>query len=219
MSEFWPFPTVPFTLLLQGLTIFATITLATTGVLQAARNGMDIFGALILASVCALGGGTARDLLIGAIPVFWMTDLLYLYIILPTTLMVAWLVRLIPPGKGIRYRLLDVADALGLALFSILGAQKALAFGVSDLVAISMGVMTGIAGGMMRDVLSGQIPAVMRGGMFYASASIIGTIMYVNIVDFTSATTAVAVSILVIFLVRLAAIRFKLKLPTLKHPS
>lgn len=219
MNEFWPLPAAQFELLLRGLTILATVTLAITGVLQAARSGMDIFGALILACVCALGGGTARDLLIGAVPVFWMTDLLFLYIILPTTLAAVWLVRMIPPGKGIRYRLLDVADAMGLALFSILGAEKALAFGLPDTVAILMGVMTGIAGGIMRDVLSGLIPAVMRRETFYASASIIGTFLYTMIRDVTTETTAVATSILVIFIVRLAAIRFKFRLPAVKIRS
>ena len=124
--------------------------------------------------------------------------------------------RLIPPGKGIRYRLLDVADAMGLALFSILGAEKAIAFWLSDPVAVFMGVMTGIAGGIMRDVLSGRTPAVMREKTFYASASIIGTILYVIIRNATTETTAMATSILVIFIVRLAAIRFKFRLPTLK---
>ena len=93
---------MPFELLLQILTILATITLAISGVLQAARSQMDFFGALVLACVCALGGGSLRDLLIGATPVFWATDLSYLAAILPTTVIMIIVVHYIPPGKGIR---------------------------------------------------------------------------------------------------------------------
>ena len=123
---------------IQTLNILATVTLAVSGVLQAARHQLDFFGALVLACVCALGGGTLRDLLIGATPVFWATNLLYLNIIIPTTLLSILLVRLIPPGRGIRLRLLDIADAAGLALFAILGAQKTLQLGLSAPVAVAL---------------------------------------------------------------------------------
>lgn len=166
-----------FELFTQLLTVLATITLAASGVLQAARCRMDVFGALVLALVCALGGGTLRDVLMGATPVFWLTDLSYLWIILGTSLLMIVLVHKITPGKGIRERLLDIADAAGLALFAILGTQKALHYELVAPAAVVMGVVTGIAGGMIRDVLTPTTPFVMRGEI-YAVAAILGAVIY-----------------------------------------
>ncbi len=205
-----------FELFLQVLTVLATVTLAISGVLQAARSEMDFFGALVLACVSALGGGTLRDLLIGATPVFWTTDLSYLFTILPTTLLAIILVERIPPGQGIRLRLLDVADAAGLALFAILGAEKTLQFGLSAPVAVVMGVITGVAGGMIRDVLTPVTPFVLRGGEVYAVAAIIGTIVYTLLRLYLHEVPAIVISMLVIFLIRLAAVQWKLRIPAVR---
>ncbi|MEZ5451131.1 MAG: trimeric intracellular cation channel family protein [Thiolinea sp.] len=210
--------TLHFDLFIQVMNILATITLAISGVLQAARHQMDFFGALVLACVCALGGGTLRDLLIGATPVFWTTDLSYLGIILPTTALTIVLVRYIPPGKGIRLRLLDIADAAGLALFAILGAQKTLEHGLTAPVAVVMGVITGIAGGMIRDMLTPTTPFVMRGEI-YALAAIIGTIAYSLLVLFVPDIIAISLGMLIIFLIRLAALHWKLSVPIVRFPE
>ena len=185
-------------------TLMATITLAISGVLQAARAEMDFFGAVVLACVCALGGGSLRDLLIGATPVFWTKDLTYLATILPTTVLTIIAVHFITPGKGTRRRYLDVADALGLALFAILGAQKTLFMGLSEPVAVVMGAITGIAGGMIRDVLSQSVPFVLRGEV-YASAAIIGIIAYTILRLFFSEVPAMLCGMSIIVFIRLAA--------------
>lgn len=204
-----------FELFIQVLNVLATVTLAVSGVLQAARHELDFFGALVLACVCALGGGTLRDLLIGTTPVFWATDLLYLYIIIPTTLISILLVRLIPTGRGIRLRLLDIADAAGLALFAILGAQKTLQLGLAAPVAVVMGVITGIAGGMIRDVLTATTPTVLRSEI-YASAAIIGVISYTVLDGFLPEVPAILIGMSLVFCIRLAAMYWHLQLPTLK---
>ena len=201
-----------FELILFILTIFATVTLAISGVLQAVRSEMDFFGALVLACVCALGGGSLRDLLMGATPVFWMQDLTYLSIILPTTLITIIAVSYIPHGKGIRLKLLDIADAVGLALFAILGAEKALQMGFSEPIAVTMGLITGVAGGMIRDILSQSVPFVMRGEV-YASAAIIGTISYTVIRIYFPETIAMLAGMGIIITIRLAAMYLGLKLP------
>lgn len=201
-----------FELILFILTIFATVTLAISGVLQAVRSEMDFFGALVLACVCALGGGSLRDLLMGATPVFWMQDLTYLSIILPTTLITIIAVSYIPHGKGIRLKLLDVADAAGLALFAILGAEKALQMGFAEPIAVTMGLITGVAGGMIRDILSQSVPFVMRGEV-YASAAIIGTISYTVIRIYFPETIAMLAGMGIIIAIRLAAMYLGLKLP------
>ncbi|MEM7193340.1 MAG: trimeric intracellular cation channel family protein [Pseudomonadota bacterium] len=200
-------------------TVFATATLAVSGIIQAARCDMDIFGGGVLALVCALGGGTLRDLLIGASPVFWITDLLYLSVILVTTVLTAWLLRFVPVGRGLRFAMLDVADAFGLALFAILGAQKALSFGLSEPIAVVMGVMTGVAGGIIRDVITQQQPAVMRGDSFYATAGIIGCVVYCALEGVLTETVSMLVGMTVILVLRLAAIRWKFKIPSLIKPG
>lgn len=197
------------------MTVFATGALDITGVIQAARCDMDIFGGLVLAVVCALGGGTIRDLLIGASPVFWVTDLLYISVVLPTTLICARLIRFVPKGKGFRFIMIDVADAVGLALFAILGMQKALAFDFVEPIAILMGVVTGVAGGIMRDVITQQQPAVMRGDSFYASAAIFGCVLYSLIDGLLEQTAAMLISMACILMLRLAAIRWGFTIPAL----
>lgn len=209
MTPYW------FDLFILLMNLLATVTLAVSGVLQAARSKMDFFGALVLACVTAMGGGSLRDLLIGATPVFWATDLIYLGTILPTTVITIIVVQFITPGNGIRLRVLDVADALGLALFAILGAQKTLEMGLSEPVAVVMGAITGIAGGMIRDVLSQCVPIVLRGKV-YASAAIVGTIVYTILRLFLTEVVAMLCSMGLIVSIRLAAVYWGWSFPMLK---
>lgn len=200
-------------LLQQILTVIATVTLAFSGVLQAARYQMDFFGALVLAFVSAVGGGTLRDLLMGATPVFWAVDPSYLSIIIPTTIASIIALHFYQPPE--KLYLVDIADAAGLALFAILGAQKALAYHLIEPVAVIMGVITGIAGGMIRDVLTPTTPFVMRGEM-YALAAIIGVVVYTFIRNYFPETVAMAAGMLVIFLLRIAAIYWRIQVPIIK---
>lgn len=201
---------------LETLTVFATITLAFSGVLQAARHHMDFFGALVLAFVCALGGGTIRDLLIGATPVFWAVDESYITIILPTTVLSILALYFFRPPKVFAITLLNVADAMGLALFAILGAQKTLSYHLPEPVAVIMGVITGIAGGMIRDILTPITPFVMRGEM-YALAAIIGVIVYTLLIRLHIAEPlAMLIGMLIIFVLRISAMYWDLKVPITK---
>jgi uncharacterized membrane protein YeiH len=124
-------------------------------------------------------------------------------------------VRFITPGKGIRLHLLEIADAVGLALFAILGAQKALIMGLSEPVALVMGVITGIAGGMLRDVLSQMVPVVLRGEV-YASAAIIGIVFYLILRQILDETSAILVGMGCIILIRLLSLYWGLRLPIVR---
>ena len=135
--------------LLYWLDIFGIIVFALSGALMAGRYKLDPFGVVVLASVTAIGGGTIRDIILQT-PVFWVVEPLYIYVILITALLTIILVR---EPKRIPKRFLLIADALGLALFAVLGTQKSLALGSPIPVAILMGTLTGVAGGMIRDVL------------------------------------------------------------------
>lgn len=155
--------------------MIGVVVCAISGVLVATRLRMDPFGIAVLAGVTGIGGGTIRDMMMGATPVFWIIDNTYIYVILITaTISVYWLHRI----HRFPAYLLPILDAFGLAIFTIIGAQKALAFGFSGPVAIVMGCVTGVVGGMIRDLLSGQIPFVLQKEI-YATASILGAILYV----------------------------------------
>ncbi|MDJ1159494.1 trimeric intracellular cation channel family protein [Chelatococcus sp. SYSU_G07232] len=158
-----------------GVAVFAL-----TGALVAARKGMDPIGFMLLATVTGVGGGTLRDLLIGVRPVFWISD--------PTDVLVCMAVAVlvfagggrfpVRAGGGRRRRLILWADAAGLALFSVTGAERAIAFGASPLVAVALGTMTATFGGIIRDILANEVPLVLAREI-YITAAVVGATAYV----------------------------------------
>lgn len=187
-----------------------TAVFALTGALAAGRHRMDPFGVTVLAAVTAVGGGTMRDAIIGATPVFWLRDPNYMIVILATVLFTLIFIR--RPRKVPQYTL-PIADALGLALFTVIGAQKALSLGLNGMSAVIMGLITGVGGGIIRDVLCRQIPMVLRTEI-YATASILGGIAYtVSLKLGMDSKTALWLSMLSALVLRLAAIRWHLSLP------
>lgn len=196
--------------LLLILTYVAVIASSVSGALEARKHQMDIVGATTIAFVNAFGGGTLRDLLLGRTPVFWVNDP-WLTI---TTFIVAIFAfyRLETFSK----RLLIFADAIGLSIFSILGATYALQLNISPIVAILMGVVTGVFGGVLRDVLSNRIPNVFRQSTeLYATCSFIGTTVYIILHVFHFNTLPIAlIGALTIFAMRLLAVSFKVTLPS-----
>lgn len=191
---------------LAGVIIFAL-----SGVILACRARLDPFGMLVLAAVTGIGGGTLRDLVLGVRPVFWVSDPTYLWVILAT-------VALSVLGFHYIHRLtrtfLPVTDAFGLALFTVIGAHKALALDAPSVVAVLMGLLTGIAGGMIRDVLARRVPMVLRQEI-YATASIAGGTTYVVLSALaTDEAWAIGLALSVTLGLRLAAIHWRLSLPT-----
>jgi len=164
--------------LVVALTVLATGVMAASAAIQAARQGFDPFGGVVLAIVTAVGGGTLRDILIGRFPVFWINDLTYLATAVPVALVTYVVARRMQAGGGRRLRLLLYLDAVGLALFTLVGLQIALDADVSPLVAVILGCTTGIAGGMIRDVLCGLQPSVLKEDL-YATISLAGGAIYV----------------------------------------
>lgn len=190
---------------LLGVAVFAA-----SGALAAGRKRMDVFGVIVIGAVTAVGGGTLRDLLLDRHPVFWMADPAYLVVILVAALLTLAYVRYRrPPGNA-----LAIADAFGLALFTIGGAQVAERAGVPALVVVLMATMTGVAGGVLRDVLSAEIPLILRRGDIYATASIAGATTYLLVKTLgLGPPLAAVVGIAVVMLLRLAAIVWGLQLP------
>ena len=149
---------------LVGVFVFAV-----SGALAAIRKSMDMFGVAVLALMPAIGGGTIRDVTLGQ-PVFWVQDTLSIWVALAAAMSCFFFARFIES----RMRFLTWADAVGLSLFCVTGAEKAFAVSGSVLVAAIMGVVTGVAGGIIRDVICNEIPIVMRRGEIYATAAFVG---------------------------------------------
>ena len=144
-------------LILRVLDLAAVAVFAVSGALAAGRKRMDLLGAFVLAALTAVGGGTLRDLLLDRHPIFWLRDPSYLVVIAGATLATIVYARVHPPPE----RLLLIADALGLALAAIAGAQIAESRGLPSISIVLLGTMTGTAGGVLRDVLSAEIPHVL----------------------------------------------------------
>jgi uncharacterized membrane protein YeiH len=191
----------------------AVAACAMTAVLAAEGRGIDLFGVLVLALVTAVGGGTVRDLCLG-VPLFWLNQPLYLWTALGAALVTFVLVRFV----HLPHRTLAVIDALGLALFGIVGTEKALALGAPGIVAVLLGIVTGVAGGMLRDVLRNEVPLVFRKDVeLYATAVFAGALAFVILRgNLPVAKWHRWVSMALIFALRLAAMRWRWRLPMLR---
>ncbi|MEI6075775.1 MAG: trimeric intracellular cation channel family protein [Verrucomicrobiota bacterium] len=190
---------------------FAVSVSAITGVLAARGKQVDLFGVLVLALVTAFGGGTVRDVLLGNLPVFWMADQGYILNAAATAGIVFFLVRY----HELPASVLMVADAFALALFTMVGTRKGLSFPVAPSIAVLLGVTTGVAGGILRDLLIGEIPLVFRREIYlYATAAFGGAVVFVLLQHyFPGAPRNSILGILVTLLLRLAGIRWRIRLP------
>jgi uncharacterized membrane protein YeiH len=189
----------------HAVVVVGTVAFAISGAVAAQRCRMDWFGAIVLAVIVAIGGGTLRDLLLD-LPVTWIDDpwppavaaaTAALYI-----LVVTW--SELDPGS---WKTLELADAAGLAAFTMLGTDVALAAGTSSAVAVILGVVTGVGGGIIRDALAGDIPLVFSGEI-YALAAVAGSIVHVALLrsDLSPVVTW-WLPVLLVFGLRLVAVR------------
>ena len=190
---------------LLGVAVFAA-----SGALAAGRKRMDLLGVLVIAIVTAIGGGTIRDVLLERHPVFWIADTLYLWVSIAAALATLTYTRF----RRAPENALGIADALGLGLFTIGGAQIAEAQGLTGIVVVLMGTITGVAGGVIRDVLSAEIPMVLRRGQLYASAAIAGAAAYLLLeLGGVARPIAALAGMACIVALRIAAILWDLHLP------
>ncbi len=198
-----------------GVAIFAA-----TGALAASRKQLDIIGFLFLASATGIGGGTFRDVILGATPVFWVVQPTYLLVCVAVALIVFITAHRIES----RYRLLMWLDAMGVSAYCVMGAAKGLTATGSPTVAITTGVLTASFGGILRDLLAGE-PSVLLRPEIYVTAALAGATAY------TIATVAGAplwlasgIGIAVAFSVRGGALRFGWRFPAYRarpgrHPD
>lgn len=198
--------------LLYLFTLLGVAVFACSGALAAGRRNLDPIGVAVLAMVTATGGGTIRDVLLDR-TVFWISDPTHIVVCLGAGALTWGWVRFFQPPD----RALQLADAVGLALFAVTGAQIAEAAQAGPIIVILMGAITGCAGGLLRDVLSAEVPLVFRKSELYVTACVAGLAGYVVLrqLEFQP-DIAGSVSAAVILTLRLASIRWKITLPTMR---
>lgn len=189
--------------------LVAVAVFAVSGALAAAGQRLDILGFMLFGTLTGVGGGTLRDLLLQAGPVFWIEQTRYLWVCLLASVLV-WFVA---PLLASRARALVWADAAGLALFCVIGTERALAAGAPAVVAVVMGVMTVSFGSLIRDTLLNRHP-VMLEPEIYVSAAAIGSLAYITLLEVLGPGSALAplIAMGVAFALRAAGIMMDLRL-------
>jgi uncharacterized membrane protein YeiH len=194
---------------IQVVDMLAVAVFAITGALAAAERKLDILGFILFGTITGIGGGTARDLLLATDTVFWIGDTRYLWV----CIVASSLTWFIAPQLNSLHRVLVWADAVGVALFCVLGTIKAQQWGAPPVVSVVMGMMTATFGSIIRDTLLNQEP-VLLGPEIYVTAALLGSASYLAL-EAMPATAALAtpVAILLAFSLRASAILFDLRLP------
>jgi uncharacterized membrane protein YeiH len=193
----------------DALNILGLFVFAISGALTALRNDMDLFGVAMIAFVTGVGGGTIRDVLLGVFPVWWIAA--------PSAVLIclvgALVATLAQPIIDSRLKALIWADAVGLSVFAILGAQAALVAGAPAVIAIFMGAVTATFGGVVRDILLNEPPLILKQDI-YATAALAGAGIYVGLSALgIAAGLAAPVAALATFIIRAAAILFDIPSP------
>ena len=191
------------------LDLFGTAVFAVTGAVQGIRHRLDIFGVTVLACCVGVGGGIIRDCIIGCTPVAALQHQYYILICIAVGI-----ISYLSANFWIKKRnIVKLLDAVGLGVFTAIGAQKGLDFGLTLTGIVLCGVFTSIGGGIIRDVLTGKIPVVLKSD-FYATASLIGGIIFCLLIPLRlhGFVTFIIVSMAVLLL-RLWAIHNKIQLP------
>src|SRR6266853_559771 len=191
------------------LELVGTFVFALSGAVAGVKHRLDLFGVLVLSFAAATAGGIARDVLIGSVPPPAINDWRYMAVSLLAGLVTFFWFPLIRRMKSP----VQVFDAVGLGLFAVVGADKALTFHLGPWAAALLGMLTGIGGGMVRDLLVSEVPAVLRADL-YAVAALAGALVVVfgNMLHFPSAVVDPA-GVLLCFGLRLMAIRYRWQLP------
>ena len=195
----------------QVIEFLGTFAFAISGIRHAAEKTFDWFGGYVCGIAVAIGGGTIRDVMLGTTP-FWMTSPFYMLCTALALVVVVVFSRWIERLKNAWF----VFDTLGLALFTIAGIQKSVAFGQPYWVAIIMGCITGAAGGVIRDIMLVREPVIFHKEI-YAMASVTGGMAYWLTIHLgNSVELSAIISFTVTCAIRFLAVRYHLSLPKLK---
>lgn len=191
------------------LDLIGIFAFAMDGALVAAKHDLDIVGWFVLAVLTATGGGLMRDLLIGDVPPAVFTNPYYLSVAIAGGL-AAWLLTLLPEQWKVP---LVALDAIGLSLFAVTGAQKALDFGLNPPAAMLLGALTAVGGGTIRDVVVREIPAILNRGLYAIPALVGAAIAVVGVWVPAPAGTLAIFGAIACFAIRMLGVTFRLNAP------
>lgn len=197
------------------LDYIGTAVFAISGVLTAGSKKLDLFGALFIGVVTAIGGGTVRDLLLGVTPVTWLQGYGYLIAISGGFLVTFFFKRFVARMR----RTLFLFDTIGIGVFTIIGLEKALNLGVNPAVAVIMGMTSAVVGGVIRDTLTNEVPLIFHKEI-YATACITGAVFYLlfNWLQFPAAINEL-LTVGIIITIRLLSIRYNIVIPVFRTPE
>lgn len=197
---------------LYPLELLGTFFFAISGALAVKDHHDDLFGAGFLGFVTAIGGGTLRDMMLGSYPLVWIGNIQFLYAIFVGVLAAYFFFKSLVRLK----RTFLIFDTLGISFFTILGVEKALSLGVKPEIAAIMGMFSAVMGGVIRDTLTNETPVLFRKEI-YATACLGGAILYLLLFRIgVDRDINMVVSILLIIVIRLLAVKYKLTLPNFR---
>jgi uncharacterized membrane protein YeiH len=194
--------------LVYALDLIGTLVFAISGAISASERKLDAFGALVIAFVTAVGGGTLRDVLIGSTPVAWMREMNYLYLIVASVILTFFFKERLMKLRMTFF----LFDTIGIGLFTILGVQKTLDMGLSPPIAVIMGTVSAVFGGVTRDILCNEVPLIFRKEV-YATACMIGAICYLGFCSFLDQGLSMVLTVSLIIFIRIMAVKKKWSLP------
>jgi len=188
-----------------------TMVFAISGTLMAAEKKLDIFGAVFIGFVTAIGGGTVRDIMLGELPVTWIRSVDYFFVILSGVLITVIFKKLVLKLRSTLF----LFDTIGIGVFTLIGLKKALFLGIDAPLAVMMGLSSAVVGGVIRDTLCNEVPLIFHREI-YATACIAGAVVFLilrwfNVPDIVSESLTVAT----IISIRLVAVRYNVTMPTI----
>ncbi len=199
--------------LMKTIEVLGIIAFALTGIYEARKKGMDIVGVYSVGMITAFGGGSLRDLTLDRHPLFWIQHYEYAVVLLALSIVSTMGIEQLFNKKNVVNFVLAL-DALGLGSFSASGASLADQLGCAPFVSSLLGVITGVFGGVMRDIICNEIPYVFQRTELYATCAFLGAWAYLIAIHAGgSDIAAVSACIGVTFILRMLAIRYKIKLP------
>lgn len=196
---------------LQLLDFAGIAAFSISGVLASMNKKLDVFGVFVIAFITALGGGTLRDVLIGEVPVSWMYNVNHVAVVLISTIAALLFTKVV----NNLHKILLLFDSLGLGFFTVIGIQKGINLELHPGVCIALGTITACFGGVIRDISLNNIPLIFKKEI-YATACILGGIVYFLLIAVIPKMPLEIACITAIVILRLLAVKYKWRLPSIK---
>ncbi len=191
--------------------IFGTISFAVAASLMAHKKNLDPFGILVISVITSVGGGTLRDILLRNYPIFWIDNIIYLIVIIISSVLTQIFIKYISRISNI----LLIFDAIGIGVFTVIGIKISLNFYLHPLISITMGTITAVFGGLIRDVLYNEIPVILHKEVYATLCILGGAVFFILKYLHVPVEINYAVSMLFIITTRIVAIKYNLSLRSL----